>query len=75
MRSSTAQPEKKHIAKLETCDRSRLTNNSNYQTNRYNCDFKQLRLLGKGGFGEVFEAKHYIDGHHYAVKRILLPEK
>lgn len=40
---------------------------------RYLQDFEQLKLLGKGGFGVVFEAKHKIDQSCYAVKRISLP--
>lgn len=40
---------------------------------RYLEDFEQMSLLGKGGFGMVFEAKHKIDESHYAVKRIAIP--
>lgn len=40
---------------------------------RYLEDFEPIRILGKGGFGLVFEAKHRIDESHYAVKRICLP--
>ncbi|XP_054167249.1 eukaryotic translation initiation factor 2-alpha kinase-like [Oppia nitens] len=40
---------------------------------RYESDFEEIKRLGKGGFGVVFEAKHLIDESHYAVKRIYLP--
>ncbi|XP_075984551.1 eukaryotic translation initiation factor 2-alpha kinase-like isoform X2 [Anticarsia gemmatalis] len=42
---------------------------------RYENDFKALRLLGKGGFGVVFEARNNIDHCSYAVKRITLPRR
>ncbi|KAH9416796.1 Eukaryotic translation initiation factor 2-alpha kinase 3 [Dermatophagoides pteronyssinus] len=45
----------------------------NSYNSRYLEDFEQLSLLGKGGFGWVFEAKHKIDESHYAVKRISIP--
>ncbi|CAD5123678.1 DgyrCDS12002 [Dimorphilus gyrociliatus] len=37
---------------------------------RYLNDFEQLAVLGRGGFGVVFEARNYIDKAKYAVKRI-----
>ncbi len=36
-------------------------------------DFEPVRLLGRGAFGRVFEARKRIDQKHYAVKRIKLP--
>lgn len=39
---------------------------------RYLQDFEHVRLIGKGGFGHVFEARHRIDERHYAVKRVRL---
>ncbi|XP_059472098.1 eukaryotic translation initiation factor 2-alpha kinase [Neocloeon triangulifer] len=44
-------------------------------SSRYLDDFEQIRCLGKGGFGVVFEAKKKIDDCHYAVKRIKLPNR
>jgi translation initiation factor 2-alpha kinase 3 len=46
---------------------------NNDYTSRYLADFEPIQILGKGGFGLVFEAKHRIDESHYAVKRICLP--
>ena len=40
---------------------------------RYLTEFKTLQYLGRGGFGVVFEARNLLDGCHYAVKRIQLP--
>lgn len=43
---------------------------SNYELN-----FQTIRLLGRGGFGKVFEAKQNIDDCSYAIKRIRLKLK
>ncbi|KAJ1789595.1 hypothetical protein LPJ59_005315, partial [Coemansia sp. RSA 2399] len=40
------------------------------QRSRYHDDFIQLRCLGKGGFGKVFEVRNKLDGRRYAVKQI-----
>lgn len=47
--------------------------NDREYSSRFLKDFEQLELMGKGGFGLVFEAKHKIDENHYAVKRISIP--
>ena len=40
------------------------------QTDRYAREFSELEIVGKGGYGKVFKAKHRLDGSYYAVKRI-----
>ncbi|KAF1831878.1 eukaryotic translation initiation factor 2-alpha kinase 2 [Decorospora gaudefroyi] len=40
------------------------------QTDRYVREFSELEVVGKGGYGKVFKAKHKLDGSFYAVKRI-----
>ena len=40
------------------------------QTDRYVREFSELEIVGKGGYGKVFKAKHNLDGSFYAVKRI-----
>lgn len=40
------------------------------QTDRYAREFSQLDVVGKGGYGKVYKAKHKLDGTIYAVKRI-----
>jgi translation initiation factor 2-alpha kinase 3 len=40
------------------------------QTDRYVREFSELEIVGKGGYGKVFKAKHKLDGSFYAVKRI-----
>ena len=42
------------------------------QTDRYIREFSELEIVGKGGYGKVFKAKHKLDGSLYAVKRIMV---
>lgn len=42
---------------------------------RFNHYFEVIRVLGRGGFGQVFEAKNKLDGCVYALKQIKLKEK
>ncbi|NP_001268874.1 interferon-induced, double-stranded RNA-activated protein kinase isoform X1 [Mesocricetus auratus] len=37
---------------------------------RFNEDFEDIEEIGSGGFGQVFKAKHRIDGKTYAIKRV-----
>ncbi|XP_028629275.1 interferon-induced, double-stranded RNA-activated protein kinase [Grammomys surdaster] len=37
---------------------------------RFNSDFEDIEEIGSGGFGQVFKAKHRIDGKMYAIKRV-----
>nr|ACI31221.1 eukaryotic translation initiation factor 2-alpha kinase 2 [Ateles geoffroyi] len=37
---------------------------------RFGMDFKEIELIGSGGFGQVFKAKHRIDGKTYVIKRV-----
>ncbi|EDL38469.1 eukaryotic translation initiation factor 2-alpha kinase 2 [Mus musculus] len=37
---------------------------------RFNSDFEDIEEIGLGGFGQVFKAKHRIDGKRYAIKRV-----
>eukprot|EP00656_Telonema_subtile_P054316 TRINITY_DN8093_c0_g1_i1.p1 TRINITY_DN8093_c0_g1~~TRINITY_DN8093_c0_g1_i1.p1 ORF type:complete len:591 (-),score=90.69 TRINITY_DN8093_c0_g1_i1:23-1795(-) len=45
------------------------------QQSRFKTDFDILGVIGRGGFGSVYRAKHRIDGQHYAVKRVVLPSQ
>ncbi|KAL6708463.1 hypothetical protein ACN47E_002726 [Coniothyrium glycines] len=40
------------------------------QTDRYVREFAELGIVGRGGYGRVYKAKHRLDGSFYAVKRI-----
>lgn len=37
---------------------------------RFSNDFEDIEEIGSGGFGQVFKAKHRIDGKTYAIKRV-----
>jgi serine/threonine protein kinase len=39
---------------------------------RYASEFQELRALGKGGFGTVFQCQNSLDGRDYAIKKILI---
>ncbi|TKX19783.1 putative eukaryotic translation initiation factor 2-alpha kinase 1 [Elsinoe australis] len=39
---------------------------------RYVRDFEEVCMLGKGGYGSVFQCNHRLDGRSYAVKKITL---
>ncbi|XP_062065243.1 interferon-induced, double-stranded RNA-activated protein kinase isoform X2 [Lepus europaeus] len=44
---------------------------SKYTANhRFAKDFKEIEPIGAGGFGQVFKAKHRIDGKTYVIKRV-----
>lgn len=60
---------------------SSLASNSNSEPNdvgenkhtvdsRLNKDYEDIQVIGSGGFGRVFKAKHRIDGKTYAIKRV-----
>lgn len=56
------------------------SNGSGYNTevpyqSRFVGDYDVLQVLGKGGFGVVFAAKNKVDDCHYAIKRIILPNR
>jgi len=39
---------------------------------RYRAEFKEVSVLGKGGFGSVFVCENVLDGRKYAVKKIAI---
>ncbi|CAO3607918.1 unnamed protein product [Mucor fragilis] len=46
--------------------------NLSVQNSRYNNDFVEINLLGKGGFASAFRARNKLDDIDYAVKKICL---
>ncbi|KAL2827871.1 kinase-like domain-containing protein [Aspergillus pseudoustus] len=42
---------------------------------RYSVEFSEVRILGRGSFGEVYHVKNHMDGQDYAVKKIPLSQK
>lgn len=51
------------------------SNNGDNFVSRFQEDFELVQCLGKGGFGVVFEVKNKLDDCHYAIKRVVLPNK
>ncbi|KAJ5102153.1 hypothetical protein NUU61_004375 [Penicillium alfredii] len=45
------------------------------QLSRYSVEFSELKVLGRGSFGEVYHVKNHIDGQDYAVKKIPLSKR
>lgn len=44
--------------------------NTSLHTTRYSKDFIEMNLIGKGGFGVVFHARHKLDNKDYAIKKV-----
>ena len=42
---------------------------------RYNKQYLELRMIGRGGFGDVFVSQYYLDKKIYAVKKIPIYEE
>ncbi|KAJ5309998.1 uncharacterized protein N7443_002459 [Penicillium atrosanguineum] len=42
---------------------------------RYAVEFSELKVLGRGSFGEVYHVTNHIDGQDYAVKKIPLSQR
>lgn len=42
---------------------------------RYSVEFTELRILGRGSFGEVYHVNNHIDGQDYAVKKIPISQR
>ncbi|GIJ98045.1 hypothetical protein Aspvir_000154 [Aspergillus viridinutans] len=42
---------------------------------RYATEFSEVRVLGRGSFGEVYHVKNHIDGQNYAIKKIPLSQR
>jgi hypothetical protein len=38
-------------------------------TSRYKQEFEEVKIVGRGGFGIVLEAKNRLDGQNYAIKK------
>ncbi|KAJ5265661.1 hypothetical protein N7524_006679 [Penicillium chrysogenum] len=45
------------------------------QLSRYSVEFQELKILGRGSFGEVYHVTNHIDGQDYAVKKIPLSQR
>lgn len=50
-------------------------NNSRIYLLRFAGDFTEIEPIGSGGYGQVFKAKHRIDGKIYVIKRVKYNDK
>lgn len=39
---------------------------------RYSMEYEELDFIAQGGFGQVYKARHKLDGEVYAMKKIFL---
>ncbi|XP_044739755.1 eukaryotic translation initiation factor 2-alpha kinase 1-like [Chrysoperla carnea] len=49
-----------------------VPSNNKALDSRYSREFTELAFLGGGGFGQVYKARHRLDGNEYAVKKICI---
>ncbi|KAL1876018.1 hypothetical protein Plec18167_005279 [Paecilomyces lecythidis] len=42
---------------------------------RYAVEFAEVRMLGRGSFGEVYHVRNHVDGQNYAIKKIPLSRR
>jgi translation initiation factor 2-alpha kinase 3 len=45
------------------------------RSSRYALEFSEIRVLGRGSFGQVFEVRNHVDGQNYAIKKISLSQE
>ena len=73
--SDSPEPQLKHLNSVieeESVIRSEMKSEMIVNTSRFYTDFKMIKTLGKGAFGQVFKVKNKLDGNYYAVKRMIL---
>ncbi|KAL1969761.1 hypothetical protein VTN77DRAFT_8314 [Rasamsonia byssochlamydoides] len=44
-------------------------------SSRYAMEFSEIKVLGRGSFGQVYEVRNHVDGQNYAVKKIPLSKR
>ena len=54
---------------------SNIDNISKLAVPRYGRQYSELRIIGRGGFGDVFMSKYYLDRKIYAIKKIPIYEE
>lgn len=42
---------------------------------RYSVEFSELKMLGRGSFGEVYHVKNHIDSQEYALKKVPISQR
>ncbi|VTJ73790.1 interferon-induced, double-stranded RNA-activated protein kinase isoform X1 [Marmota monax] len=70
MNGLSSNKKKKKISLAAKFDSYNVEENQYTVDHRFAKDFKDIERIGKGGYGQVFKAKHRIDGNIYVVKRV-----
>ncbi|XP_055612994.1 eukaryotic translation initiation factor 2-alpha kinase-like [Uranotaenia lowii] len=60
---------------MRNASRSLSESNGENFVSRFQEEYDMVQCLGKGGFGVVFEVRNKLDDCHYAIKRVVLPNK
>ncbi|XP_064428188.1 interferon-induced, double-stranded RNA-activated protein kinase isoform X3 [Mirounga angustirostris] len=69
--SNVKSSEKKVKRSLAPTFNSPVTKENKYTVEvRFACDFTEITPIASGGYGQVFKAKHKIDGKTYVIKRV-----
>ena len=57
---------------MDSSSNSSGSGSARQSSSRYESDFEELDVLGKGSFGEVVKVRNRLDGRFYAIKKILI---
>lgn len=76
--TSTPDPRIFHLRKISTSGHRHRSTTSSGQfsvsqrlaLSRYETDFSEVQILGRGAYGEVVKARHRLEGQFYAIKKI-----
>ncbi|PYH41576.1 putative protein kinase [Aspergillus saccharolyticus JOP 1030-1] len=52
-----------------------MTDNPGVEPSRYTSQFREIKVLGRGSFGEVYHVRNVVDGQDYAIKKIPLSQR
>lgn len=64
-----------HSSENEEQEEEHLLFNLSVQNSRYQNDFVEIGMLGRGGFASVWRARNKLDGIEYAIKKIRLARR
>ena len=62
--------EAKVIQEEKKLDEAYLKLERYLENNKYKTKYEEIKMLGKGGFAEVYTARYILDGNIYAIKKV-----